>query len=627
MMTVILIYLQLYYPFFVIIFLCLFVGYYTKKIQKLLYTPLQKDSFSIQEALQYLDKYRIKNKIYTFSMVLLYFFINILLIVFLRLLSLNKNQVDMKYPILYRDVALTVSDVFFLCVPVILFIVSFILIQWVLNLLFYTEVLKMHIYFYQKKSYFTIFHFIGQIHRNIITFFEILYLFIYNVSKLQVVSDEYEYETIHDQNVIYNHTFVVALSKYFVFIAKYFKPFLWFIILLKIICRWFYFNFRIYSFMPFIPSLVAFIFIFDAFITFKFNITNFAFFIIYSLSIFIKVLTFVVGQDYVLNGTLGRYFYENSYKYAQQFLNHNDIDYHFIERENLVSFIKTFKQEFVFYIFNDFNILYNCTEQPLLFNYLKTVYRQWLFIIINFIILSYIFINKNIIILKVLTINIPAVWFNFLIWLLLIYCNRNTFKRPKDGNEFTLTLYYTFQKTYKYFFWFLACIQVLILYFLYVKAHLYIYYDEVLWQSTAIEITCLYTIEEKLKFLYHYLDIAVKNNQLPFKIEALLTLLDLMDITEYINEQTTLKDIKAFLNTFLYDYSIASVYLDKENKQLEMLEEMTFITKIMNITSYYILGITVILHYKALNFIIYPHNIEFFNAIKLIVELSHKFRK
>jgi hypothetical protein len=279
------------------------------------------------------------------------------------------------------------------------------------------------------------------------------------------------------------------------------------------------------------------------------------------------LVSYISERSSMHDYTLSRYFYCNEIDYAVQrmyFFQNNllTIDKPIYTEQNKVLFRSPDK--IVDYICNHFQFLPNNTEYD---KRKEGFYRRYLIIISFIFIASYIFYN-----------NIYYYGFNneyyhigdftfdnkaFLILLpsliiIMIYSSYKTYY-PINYEEDPWTAEWKYSRNHNILFWIAAVVQGYLFWLLVLKPALILPNSEVLLNS-FVKITRIYTLEDKIMYLYNYFEYHITHTGLTIKeqedLRSILRNIDYTNIIE-INDATTFKEIvekiKEFIQTEYYN--------------------------------------------------------------------------
>ena len=250
-------------------------------------------------------------------------------------------------------------------------------------------------------------------------------------------------------------------------------------------------------------------------------------------------------KDCVHDTGLYKYFYKNNFNYSEfyKLLTSKTItdEERFSALTNETNTILYEQQDLTEYIMNDFKVYYirDPNRTTLQFdNYIKKLH---VITILSFIsIYFYTIHNQYELILNILDLKISVMI--LLIPLVLSILIRQTTLRIFDDSI-------KINRYYLGLFWILVTLQSFIFFLLLIKNQLVFIANEVLW-SKGITIIQHYTIEEKTNFLYEYLKYKLSQNELIDKI-YIIDQIQYIDFIIYINNNTTLLDLKCYIDNLL----------------------------------------------------------------------------
>ena len=273
---------------------------------------------SPENFLQYLDKFYVRNIVYSWCALLVYFFSTIFFFVYIRVKYLGTINDFQPSNIFYNDysfIGITKTLIF-----ISLLILSFILLKTLLDILFFDEILKLHIYYYKNKFYSKIIKVSLMSLRNILGN---LYLFFDCVSRLMLVPNEdavnhISVEVHVNYAMLFENSTISKLCLYCVTLSKKFKIIHGFFIVIAKICKVFYCHLRydgVIKYLPYICLLFTFIY---EFINNKFMYIYYVLFICLILNIIFQFVGFLSLKKSLVDLYLYNYFYKNELDYKKQ---------------------------------------------------------------------------------------------------------------------------------------------------------------------------------------------------------------------------------------------------------------------------------------------------------------------
>lgn len=587
---------------FLIIFIIfnLFIIFYYKKFQNLLYKKFPKEFFinNLGSFLSYIDKFYVKNIYFTVCAVILYFSSNIAIFLFLRIRALNlleNKESIFPIPIEYVEIQFNYVTLSFQILFYILFLLAIITLKVLLDVLFYTEVLKLHLYMSKHSKFSRKFEnvIISKIVYESIDFWGKLYIFFYNISQLRYKAIPREEQddddlTIIEYDDIYDNEKILELSKWCLTLAKKNKVFLKLFLILKVIARTFYKYFRFDSFIPYVPYVLTIWFIFLDFKNMETYYIIYGPFIIYLLYVIIKIIIFYKDSNGMDNRYLYEYFYNNEleYKKKRYILNTtNDFVYKDSNEFRRLRFFLMNNNSFN-YIINNLQKIYASEDHKKAFvSKEKGQYRRFIVIMVLFMFLISFLSNVNIII-KYMEYNITIFVLLTLVILLITTfyysmqihrVNLNEFEY--FDNPFTLK----YDKKYVYRFWILVFLQIYPYWLLVIMPQIYLVFNEVIWQGYNFEILKVYSIEEKIQLFDIYFNL-LTNDYIEYK-EILKTFINDAEIKNNITKDTTIQEIKLLIKDIIYDYIYQSELIKKQAEvEAEIiLKESSILSQMINI--------------------------------------------
>jgi hypothetical protein len=532
-------------------FIMLLLLYIAYSIRKKHESSFSKEALkgSKQLFILYLDQYYIKNKMVTFGLCIIYLFGVSLFFIMLRYTYLgNINSIGF-----LPNTKVILSMVFSyikICLTILLYKV-------LLDALFKHEINKLYIYITRSSWYhvcdtavnFKIGeHLLGCIRIPCyriatLTYKENMYpLDMY--SELHYIhADECDY-VIHNKIVVNTILKVQELARQYIIIRKFFR-------ILAYILR--FLHIHIDGINQRLPSFIlAMVFLFELY--------NKEFKYIYIISFIFILLKFksnlilfmdkrYCGYDF----TLRDYFYKNKPDYALQrvsFYQDDNITVTkpvssaankklYFRHHDLVDYIK---DNFIWKLYN----VQNRKRKA-------GIYRRFLILLGFLLIIGYISSTK------ILMYNVGGFTFfympitlSFIPLLIMMYTGYKTYYPINYEEDPWVAGDWKYSRTHNIIFWIATIIQGYLFWILILKPELIISDTEVLLDS-FVEITRIYTLEEKIMYLYNYFEYYMTRSGLTIeKQEELRHILRIKDYGEIIkDETTTLKEIIAKVKDFI----------------------------------------------------------------------------
>lgn len=568
---------------FILIAIIFIIRFHKKKIREKVVVPIDKNEQTIFLFLQYLDRYFITNKVFTFICTILFIIGNISIFFILRLLY-KSNLLSVEhslFEIANDSIIWNYTAIFYTLGYLFLSLIIVIFYKMLLNALFYDEIIKFHLYFQNTKWYEKISNIF--VLQYITEFFGSLYLFFHNISKLRIITslNIEDTEDVDCYSYIYDNATIENYSRFCVNLAEKYKLFLWIVIMLRKCFRGFYIHFR---FDPGLVSLLPYFIFFNvsfyAFINMKTYYLPYAIFILYIVNLIMQYGKFCCQGDSIFNGKVFNYFYDNTIAYKEQ---------HLLLKTNPILFMKNFSKSkinntifayikiddsFVNYILNnnfenkkDYK---NYPETKKIKDGLTFMYKRWLFLTNGFIVLCYILLNINNFYIKLssLNISINITYILTFLYIVIFICSKMACKytKPIDGMDFDWS-YYKFNKSYNIIFWILMLIQIII-YIIFLLMNNIVFYDETILKKWGIKLKRYFTIEEKIKYFDDCFEIFIQQydnkSEISKKVLSGAKLFkEELNISDMITENTKLKDLRLFTLSIikLFEDSCFKIYI------------------------------------------------------------------
>lgn len=435
-----------------------------------------------------LEKYYIFNKFIVFFMAFLYFFFNSIAFIILRyqvlgtpiLVDFSINKDNILYLIQFGVVILNIN-----------------LYLKILNMVFYSYIIKLHFYFCQFSWYVSITDFQRE---NEMIFSNII----------DVIEPTFN---IKQKNLRY------ILFKISLYISR---------------------------FLSYIPSfLVLFSLIFDLYKGCLFYV--FYMLLLYFISNLIKrIRRFIYVKDILYDNTICKYFYKNTLEYAKirKFLQENpniscdDI----IKLGEETAAIIYLRAELINYIKHDFHVYYTLDPDRIQADNLLNSRAKRLNILLLLVLANYYYfcnLGKYQIILCE-KFQLDFIYISIILFILCCICDIKILSN--NGIE------YNENKKYSYLFMFLFISQTIIILYIMLKNKITLFPDEFILDWNYIKIIENYSIDEKMQYLEKYLNNFVYcqyENNLELWLNIKTTLIQNTPITE----QITLKDIRNIISS------------------------------------------------------------------------------
>jgi|ERR1700753_41601 len=408
-----------------------------------------------------LDKYYIKDIYFVYFMVVVYFILNTLIFVIFRIQFLGVSKIV--------DISVD-SFIIVNILNIFIFMGIIILYFQILNTVFYSYLIQLHFYLYQKIWYVSL----NDIIRD-------------NDMKLADISRNC---AIFCDNLYENNVFIKQ-KKYLSYIFKKFSHYS-----MKVssyISRFFYY-------LPY--TIIILILIYDLYY-------GCLFYIYYMSLIFLFINTirkyrkFLYVKDVVYDTIISNLFYKNEVQYLflrkQLLINSDNIKIKFDE----LSKVLHHRTEIIEYFKEDFQVYYVLDKQrkkanKLFFSRAKR-FNLLLLLFLASIFILYNYSKYQIFIFDIYKLNANVILFPLLI-ITYLFESRIFYEIPKS---FT----YEINKYYYNLFYFLIVIQIILLYFILLKNRITSMPDEILLDLKCFKIIENYTIEDKKAYLEQYLNI------------------------------------------------------------------------------------------------------------------------
>lgn len=561
-----------------IIAIC-FIGFYKNSMYtKNTITNVEKITPAF---LQYLDKFYIKNRLFTILCTIFYIIGNISIVFFLRFFYKSNKITDVNLIFIIKDetIYINFSNIFHLFISLLLFFILLIFYKLLLTKLFFDDVLKLHIYLHSNKFYEIIQDICKMVY--ITNFFGKFYLFFHNINKLRIITSKKleDTEDIDIYDHIYNNDKILKMSRICVIWAENYKMVFWFFIGIKKIFRWLYIHVCFPDgLIRLIPYFLFFVISFYDFIHFKIYYSYYCFIPIYLLNLFFQLSKFVSTKNLILDKLLYNYFYKNTMNYTEQ--------RHFLKDDTSI-FFKNFDQSKqnlsllnynqIKYVLNDFEEIEDNLEINQQTKRMNAMYKRWMLNFIYLIIISNLaFRLKNYFIqLSFFNVNMSLNFILFSSLFLILYGSRNIYKYKKpDTAEFDYSsTYYVYNKNYLILYWILILSQFCVSFILLFLTNLNIE-NEILFEKFEIKLLRYFTIEEKIMLFNKYFMLLFKRMEENKIYEQIIKDLKIfkeeLNISDLITETTTINDIRLFIKDILQNYlNIRQKIMDEEKLKFD----------------------------------------------------------
>ena len=548
----------------IIIILFFSILRYINNYKEFLYAKLttEKTKLLAEDVYKYLDKYFIKNKVFTITSAILYIIGYIVFFIIIRILNLIHYNYRIS-PFEQEKLSITFSSFIYILISFGLFIIILILYRRLLDMMFFDEILKLHFYLHNKHFYAKFRRIITSGYLNDI--WGKFYLFFFNVSKNRIITsaaiDDVEEINIHsdiykNQRIINISIFCIDLSQKSIIFQFTFKG-------LKSFFGFLYFHMRLKMFISKIPFIIIFMGILYDFSRLSIHYTYYSIFIAYLILIFFQCIQFFDSKNNLMDYFISEYFYKNTIPYEEQRKNLNENIQKYLEdlfkskqNRKLSSYIKD--SSLINYLLKDMQEdIYNDEEKKNIKKFNK-MYSRWTILLVFSIITSYIVYNKNTYILIILKYNLEfsIMYPVLLLLLLLIYLSYKTFNVPLKTKEYhnTYIIDYFHNKRYSKLFWIFTLFQLYLYWILFLKANLMGINQELLLKIVNMRIIKIFSLDEKIAFFYLHLESILTMTNLheyPQIVERIRLFINEINVTDIITEDTTLNDLKVYVEDII----------------------------------------------------------------------------
>jgi len=281
------------------------------------------------------------------------------------------------------------------------------------------------------------------------------------------------------------------------------------------------------------------------------------------ITIYIQLLTFYSTKDDVDTGNLHRYFYKNELDYKKQrdFLLNKDIYYlpEIMKSSQAQVLISPLGYEkFVIYITN--NLMQDEKAYVKVQKNAKWMYFRYILTMISTIGVGYILYIKDTYKLVILNYDLPlSIVFIVLVPLIImIYVSQKVFKLRSDATWPSWSQY-VYNSKYNTIFWIFTLFQLYVFWVLLVKGNINFVYDDCLWKGFGIEISKLYSIEEKITFFKSHYEFSIKmlqtDNIAVQHLDNLNLFISQLNLNDLIGVETTILDLTGFINSLFVNYA------------------------------------------------------------------------
>lgn len=598
---------------FNIIFFVIIIGtifYLADKNKRCSYKEIKQD-YSLY--CKYIDKYYINKIYYTIFAFSIYIFINFLMVFILRYVALGQMidimKISMHTASLFNVNILVSFLGFWGC-----FILGFIFVKYLTMILFYEDVVKVKIYLAQFDFLFTIKRLFrsNPVERYLKFLAYISYRIATGTYNSELFKEEFDdwYNKQLDYSEVtlrefYENSYIKLFAEYCMYYAKKYK------IIYKIFYTMaFVFNFLRnlchdgYSingfFRYFIYPFFVIIIIIDIYNRQLYYIyyINFIYFFIHLHQRYCK---YEKSLDSYTIYVFSNYFYKNEKPYYLQrvsILNniHNINNYSEQNNEIQVGYISGTKKAepsgHVYNVLNQMKKPFTSSESTLKEDKARNrSFIRYHIIILFFILGIFLIFFHNNFIISIFDQTVS----NYIIFMPIIImgiCAKGAYKK-KIFNKFTLDEYespYSENVFYKAIFWIICILQGYLFWLLILKVEIFILDTETLLNISFIlklpeEILCtmpyegikqmpenllnynmltikkVYTLEEKIQYLYAYFDLYVSSSALASEDKDYLRHILRQMHFEFIKDTTTLKDIQWFIKIFIENLMVFAKYM------------------------------------------------------------------
>src|SRR3978361_241516 len=549
----------------ILLVLCIFVfvaNYYRKR--KHSSVNIEALNKSLPAFKEYLDSYYITNKIYTIIAFVFFLFSTVIVFVVLRYLYLGELNT-----LLYIESKnISFSIIFYLILKYILFLLCILLYKVILEILFFKEVLKVHIYLNKYELY---------VKLQDVMDFEVndyilkhLWILSYRIATLTYDPENFNkpfeewFEQLIDSNEQSYHVtnyYMNSIALWCMDKCKKNSYLSHFFYLLACILKFLHWHNRngVFKLLPYTFLLLTFFY--DIYNRELYYIYH-ASFIFIILRLIISYRNFIRDSNTHANSIIANYFYKNSLPYEEQRFYILNYKTYLLEKTSLANQNLSFIKHDPLMLMNKLKkspVIQDSDEKKL--NQKRIKYMNIRFhVCLVLAVISFSFLSYNNIIIEYF-LNIPL-FFAIIPLLIMFYCMTKIFYREINeaftGDEW---YQYIYNKKYDMIFWIFTIIQIYIFWITFFGPQLIFVKDEILFDN-IIKIIRIYTIEEKIMYLYQYFDYSVgKVTQItPDNIyhlteaerEFLRYYLRKEDYASMINKTTSLKDIQEYIRS-LYD--------------------------------------------------------------------------
>lgn len=580
--------------------------------------------------LKYLDKYYVKNAIFTHCMVLLYIIIQLVLLFAFRYIFLGHTANVVPLDTTF----ITFKMLFILLCLLSCIVISFVCLRSFLNILFFDEILKLYFYYHDTIIYDKYSTFVKSWYLK--NFIGPYYLVIDTIANLKEIPDDLFYQDHHQYIDIYHEEHIQELSLKCLSLCKKYKIiFLLFKILQKIL-RLLYKHCTIdFLFLYISKVLIISILFYDILIIKEIKYIYYILFFTYIATIIYKIYKLEYGTDSILNYKIYKYFYENEEPYKKQRLYLNNVEYYhnydnILENKTLRSYFQDDGN--IRYILNAFT---EVSQESDINKNLKSMYLRFCFLVINIILIFYVFLkmqNYSIIIhdntntlINIYILMSPVIF--------LIYFTKNSFKLRKNStlDEFSC---YEYKKIYAALFWLVCMIQFYIFWILLFKQQLILLSDDYLFDKWHVQIMLNYTIEHKLNFVTNYIEFYSKSQGFQEQyLDNLLMYIKEINYIVLVDENITIRELKNYIELLINNYKAYLITYHEglhENSLLKkehMLNVNTYMNAFINIINFIVFWEFFKFYINATYICFNPtYNAQFIKLIYTFIKLFNKYK-
>ncbi len=541
-----------YLGLFLIYIVLLLILLFKKSIYPKL--PLEIYKKNPELLLDYLDKYYIKNKYITFSLVIFYICLKIGFILSIRYLYLNYAFYITK---IFSEIH-TSSFVFIfkiLCI-LLLFIISIQLFYSLLYAIFFDEMLKIYIYCMKNIKLLKLKNRLAAFYTKDIT--GPCYLFFDCIYRKTPEPNDYFYNQYYSHDYIYKNNHIKKITLIIIKLTEKYHVIFLFVKFCRKICHILYVHFNQENLFKYVPWFLLIItFLYD-FFNLCLYYTYYILFFCYLLNLYNNFYNFIFKFDIILISELKSYFYENNPEYCKQRIYNN---------ENMTPYTKSTRYESLVYILNDPAIIEHIfhnfkkeSDEDIKMRIMNLRFYTIVLLSILIIYLIDLILNNKIVCNYPSFILIGSISF---IWLLTIFYGKNTYALEKeDPNENKFPMY-IYNRRYEVMFWLLIILQSYILWKVLFKPQILFMNTETLLQLPfdLLKISKNYNLEEKILYLFDYFEFKLHSIE-PKNHEYLRHILRQIDFDSLITSENP-RDIQVYINLFLENHEMLQIFVNK----------------------------------------------------------------